>query len=271
MKQLSCIVVLFVSCFMYAQNNPEPALKGRWYISMVGVNLKDTVIYQAPEGKVELILNSDHLEQIFHLRYYINTPDPLYFSFIGNSTIEQGTMLLYQTKKARQKGISPVRILYTTEADKLILAETETSGIASENGLPLYDKLTILTRAYDSLSWSKHLLGSWNDHFSKSFFDLKPGDTCRLSRTGITSEAKLTFDMNAAVSTCKIKEDPAPDPDTTAHVNGIIDGVYLRSDWRPFRYYISIKNRELTLMSGDSKMTFRILELNDQSLVLVKQ
>lgn len=267
MKQLITYSFLLIAVFVHAQTDTLHPLKGTWYISLVGVTLNDTSIYHAPKG-TSAICFGDLLEQkVASSRYYIRTPQPLYIRYDSDSSANKGTLLLYKTKKERRKRAEPIFVEYLAEKDRLVLIEQETAGISTEGGFYAYDKLTVLTKTNDSLHWNKHILGTWNYTSSKPFFDLKTGDTCRLIRTGITEEHHLRFDLNSGSSHCQIKENT---PKPAVQSNGILDGVYLHDPWLSFSYGIDLPKSELTLI-GNSGMSFRIVELTNHSLVLVKQ
>lgn len=267
MKQLITYLFLFIAVFIHAQTDTLHPIKGTWYISMVGVNLNDTSMYHIPKGKSEISFG-DLLEQkIASSRYYIRTPQPLYIRYDRHSSDKKGTLLLYKTKKERRKRVEPVFVEYLAEKDRLILIEQETAGISTEGGFYAYDKLTVLTKSPDSLHWNKHILGTWNSPSSKSFFDLKTGDTCRFEKGYFQADNQLRFDLNSGLANCKIRENATRPP---IQSNGILDGVYIRDPWLSFSYAIDLEKNLLTFR-GSIGMSFRIVELTDTSLVLVKQ
>jgi hypothetical protein len=273
MKQLITyfFLVISVSIQVQAQNHSKDSLQGTWYISMIGIHQHDTSIYQVPQGKAELIFG-DLLEQKFnHTRFYNRNAEPYYIDYRGTFN-HRRVLSLYKTEKARRKRIEPQIVEYLLDKDLFILIEEETAGISSEAGFPVYDKLTVLTRIYDSLSWNKHILGAWNYDSTKPFFDLKIGDTCRFTKTNFGEKNQLRFDLNAAFSTCKIKENPTKVPiQSNEVINGVIDGIYLRDQWISYRYNINLAKTQLTFRLLSSGMTFKIIELTDKSLILVKQ
>ncbi|MNY28059.1 hypothetical protein D3C86_1620110 [compost metagenome] len=173
---------------------------------------------------------------------------------------------MYKTKKERRKRVEPLMVRYVLEKNRLILIEQETAGISTEDGFYAYDKLTVLTKIHDSLHWNKHILGAWNYQSPKSFFDLETGDTCRFTKTDFWADHQLRFDLNSGSANCKIKENTPKPP---VQSNGILDGVYLRDPWLSFWYGIDLEKSQLTFR-GIFGMSFRIIELTDNSLVLVK-
>ena|GEM_PF-4511870 len=267
MKQLITYCFLVITVSVHSQNNSKDSLKGTWYVSMIGINLNDTAVYKDPIGKSEIIFGDLMEQKLNHSRFYNRNPEPYYIDYRG--TIDhQGSFSLYKTKKARQKRIESVIVEYILEKDQLILIEPETVGISTEFGLPVYDKLTVLTRIYDSLSWNRHILGAWNSDSYKPFFNLNSGDTCRFKKAVLQEDNQLRFDLNAAFSTCKIKENSKTLP---AQSNSVLDGVYFRYKWFSYKYNIDLEKRQITFLLGSSGMTFKIIELTDDSLVLVKQ
>lgn len=268
MKQLITYSFLLIAVSIHAQTDTVHPLQGTWYISMVGASLNDTTIYRVPKGK-SAISFGDQLEQtVASSRFYIRAPQPLYIRYENHSSDHKGTILLYQTKKERRKRREPIIVEYLAEKDRLMLIEQESAGISTAGGFYAFDKLTLLTKTYDSLQWNKHILGGWNyTNPSKLFFDLQTGDTCRFTKAGIQEDNQFRFDLNSGSATCKIKENPAK---PTVQSNGILDGVYLRDSWFSFRYAIDLSKRELTFL-GNFGMSFRIVELTNDSLVLVKQ
>lgn len=271
MKQLVTYCFLVITVSIHAQKNSEDSIKGTWYVSMIGINYDDTSIYQIPKGKAEFIFG-DLLEQKFiHARFYKRNAEPYYVTY-GTSMGHQGSFYLYQTKRARRKRMNPLIVEYLLEKDQFILIEPETAGISEQAGFPIYDKLTVLTRIYDSLSWNKLILGAWNYHSSKPFFDLEIGDTCKFTKTIFQEDNQLRFDLNTAFSTCKIKENPSKAPiQSNEVINGVIDGIYLRDPWLSYRYGINLAKNQLVFRLLNSGMTFKIIELTDESLILVKE
>lgn len=257
---------------MYAQKNYDATLKGTWYISMLGINLNDTTTYWVPKGKSEISFGDTLTQQLTHPRFYNWNPELFYIDYRGTLN-HQGALHLYKTKKERRKNINSLLLEYILDKDLLILIEEETEGVMDPRGIPIYDKLTVLTRVYDSLSWNKHILGAWNYvNSSNPFFDLKAGDTCRFTKSDFqTEENQLRFDLNTAFPTCKIRENP---PKATIQsnkvVNGVIDGVYLRGQWFSYKYSIDLEKSQLTFRLLNSAIIFNIIELRDNSMILVK-
>jgi len=259
MKQLITFSFLLIAVLVHTQEkNP---LFGNWYVSMIGINLPDTTIYLAPQAKYEIRLG-DMLEQEFHGRFYIKDPQPFYVHY------GKEALTLYKTEKERRKEGQAVIVPYElSKKGQLILVESETAGISSDFGLSVYEKFTVLTKIHDSLSWNKYLFGSWNYQASTPFFDLKTGDTCRFTKAAFSEDNQLRFHMNHGSATCKIGENPAK---PAVQSNGVLDGVYLRDPWFSFWYGIDFEKREIAFL-GNFGMSFSIIELTDNSLVMVKQ